>query len=49
MDIVLKEFIKCGGDGIEVDYPYKNLEDTQNLKDNFKNIAKENNLIIGKF
>jgi len=44
---VIQEFIKFGGDGLEVDYPYVLLrEEAPKLRNKFRKIAEENNLII---
>lgn len=46
-DAVIKEFIKLGGDGLEVECPYEGFgEEGQRLRDKFRKIAEENNLII---
>lgn len=46
-EVVLKDFIKNGGDGIEVDCFYGSFgEDAQKMRDKFREIAKQNNLLI---
>lgn len=47
VDKVVKGFIKFGGDGLEVDYPYVLLkEEAPKLRAKFRKIAEENNLLI---
>lgn len=46
-EAVIKEFIKLRGDGLEVEYSYDSFgEEGQKLKEKFRKIAEENNLII---
>lgn len=45
---VIEIFVKSGGDGIEVDCDYRNLENTseEEISNKFKLIAEKNNLLI---
>lgn len=44
---VIEEFIKMGGDCLEVECPYDSFrEDAQNLRNEFRKIAEKNNLIV---
>ena len=47
LEEVVKEFAKFGGDGIEIDYPYTNLDvDKKKLKESLQKIAKKYNLLV---
>ncbi len=46
-EVVIDEFVKFGGDGLEVDCSYEGLEEeAQSLREKFKKIANEKNLIV---
>jgi len=46
-ETVIKDFLKFGGEGLEVDCPYESFgEEAQSLREKFRKIAKENNLVI---
>ena len=43
---VIDEFAKLGGDGLEVDCPYNRVIEPQTIRDKFRKIAKEKNLLV---